>query len=144
MIVVDANLLIYAYSERSSLHREAKRWLERAFSGPEAVGLPWSSIHAFLRIITRPPLLDLPLSMEQAAKAVHQWLEQPTVAIINPRERYWTILQKLMIHSQIRGDLVMDAHLAALTIENAGTLHTTDKDFTRFEDLRVVNPLQKS
>lgn len=142
MIVIDANLLIYAYSERSLLHHQAKRWLERVFSAPDPVGIPWSSMHAFLRIITRPPLLDRPLSMEHAARAVGQWLEQPNVVVLNPRERYWTILQKLLVHSQIRGDLVMDAHLAALTIENAGILHTTDKDFTRFEELRVVNPFE--
>ena len=143
MIVIDANLLIYAYNEASELHAGGRRWLERALSGADPVRLPWSSIHAFLRIMTQPSLFERALSMQRAAAIVDQWLAQPHVSIIEPGRRYWLIFRQLLPKAQIRGNLVMDAHLAALTLEQAGTLYTTDKDFSRFDELRVVNPLAR-
>ncbi len=80
--------------------------------------------------------------MQQAATAIAKWLAQPVVSVIQPAERYWEIFHRLVIDSQIRPNLVIDAHLAALTIEHGGTLYTTDKDFSRFDELRTVNPLE--
>lgn len=141
MIVLDANLLVYAYTESAKSHARARRWLERTLSGSDPVRIPWTSIHAFLRIVTHPSLYEAPLSMERAASAVEQWLEQPHVDVLLPGARYRSILRELFSQGQVRGNLVMDAHLAALTIEHAGTLYTTDRDFSRFDELRIVNPI---
>ena len=41
MILVDANLLIYAVNRDAPGHRKAKSWLESAISGTETVGFSW-------------------------------------------------------------------------------------------------------
>jgi len=141
VIIIDANLLIYAYMETSPLGRKARRWLEGMLNGNDPVRIPWSTIHAFLRITTQPSLFERPYAIDEASAIVAEWLEQPAVAVLEPGERYWPILRRLLGSSQVRGNLVMDAHLASLTIEHGGTLNTTDKDFARFEGLRCINPL---
>ena len=142
MIVVDANLLIYAYTASSSEHASARRWVEAVFSGKDPVRIPWSTIHAFLRITTQSSLFEKPYTIADAASIVESWMEQPAVAVLEQGDRYWSIFRRLLRDSQIRGSLVMDAHLAALSLEHGGTLFTTDKDFARFENLRVTNPLK--
>lgn len=104
--------------------------------------LAWSTIHAFLRITTHPAVFSRPFSMEEVATVVNEWLSLPNVGTLEPGGQYWAILKTLLGTGQIRGDLVMDAHLAALTLEHGGTLYTTDRDFSRFRELRVVNPLE--
>lgn len=140
MILVDANLLLYAY-DPSSLHHEAARdWLERTFSKPEHIGLTWMTILAFVRITTSPRPLEHPLSITEAAAIVSGWLERPLVTVLNPGERHWKILHDLLTKGQAHGPLVMDAHLAALAIENGATLASGDRDFTRFPGLKLLNP----
>ncbi len=141
MIVVDANLLIYAYTTSSPEHVKARRWVETAFSGKDPVRIPWSTIHAFLRITTQSALFERPYTIADATAIVESWLEQPSVAVLEQGSRYWAIFRRLLRDSQVRGNLVMDAHLAALSIEHGGTLFTTDRDFARFDELRVINPL---
>ena len=141
MIVIDANLLLYAYNRSASAHRSAKAWLERTLSRPDSVGIPWQSVSAFLRIATNPNLPDS-LPMQKAVALVNQWLIRPQVQTLAPGERHWTIYRQMLIEGQVRGPLTSDAQLAALTIEFGGGLHTTDRDFTRFPGLRWINPLQ--
>lgn len=142
MILVDANLLIYAYDGSSPSHEAARTWLEEAVSGYEPVGLAWQTVLAFLRIVTHPRVFERPLLIDEAVAIVSTWLGQPSVRLLQPTDRHWTLLSRLLPHAQARGPLVMDAHLAALAIEHGATLHTTDRDFRRFSDLRVVHPLE--
>ncbi len=141
MIVLDANLLVYAYHPQSPLHQRAKTWVEAAFAGQEPVRLPWQTISAFLRLTTSPKVFQAPLTIEEAEAAVSAWLELPAVGPIDPGERYWTILRTLLVKAQVTGPLVSDAVLAALAIEHGATLCTTDRDFRRFEGLRLSNPI---
>ena len=141
MILVDANILLYAYLARSEHHAAARAWAEAAFSGPVPVRLAWTTILAFLRISTNPGLRGRPLRMEEAAAVVDEWLSQPNVDILTPGERHWEILRDLLKAAQVRGALTSDAHLAALAIEHGATLCTCDRDFTRFPGLRILNPL---
>ena len=78
MIVVDANLLIYAVNEDAPAHQKAKSWLEAAVSGTETVGLPWIVLLAFLRLTTRPGLFQKPMSVDAAFEVVDAWLRQPS------------------------------------------------------------------
>lgn len=141
MIVVDANILIYAYHPRSPFHQRAKTWIETVFEGNDPVRLPWSTVLAFLRITTNPKVFEHPLSIEEAAAAAASWLEVPGVAPIDPGERYWSILRQLLVDSRATGALVSDAALAALAFEHGATLATTDRDFRRFPGLKLLNPL---
>lgn len=142
MILVDANLLLYAYVPESEQHEQARAWLEEAFSGPEPVKLAWDSILAFLRIRTDPRLYRRPLSISEAVSVVSEWLSEPSVGILHPEERHWAIFSKLLSAAQVRAELVMDAHLAALAIEHGAVLCTNDKDFARFPGLSVQYPLE--
>lgn len=141
MILVDANLLLYAYHERAEQHRAARAWLEATLSGSELVRFPWITLWAFLRISTNPRVFEQPLTGREATQAVSSWLAQPIAAVLEPAERYWQILEGLMQEGQVAGPLVMDAAIAALAIEHGATLHTTDRDFSRFDGLKWRNPL---
>jgi uncharacterized protein len=142
LIVLDANILLYAYDSASSHHKQAREWVEQTFSHSPSIGIPWQIIAAFLRIATNPRLPGDRFSFEEAAEVVEQWLAQPNIRTLSPGDEHWTILRRMAIEGQARGPLVADAQLAALTVEYGGVLHTTDRDFARFPELRWTNPLK--
>lgn len=142
MIVLDANLLLYAYDSESQRHAKARAWIEQVFSDGTPLGLPWQTVTAFLRIVTNPRLSGNRYTPTEAVQIVDQWLQQPNVRLLSPGDQHWIILRQMLMDGQARGPLVSDAHLAALTIEYGGILHTTDRDFARFPGLRWKNPLE--
>ena len=141
MIVVDANLLIYAYDLDSAHHKKSLSWLEELLSGVEAVGLPWQSVSAFLRVITNRRLPGMRVSLEQAVQVVDEWLQQPNVQVLVPPDQHWSVLRQMILEGRASGPLVSDAEIAAITIEQGAVLHTTDRDFARFPGLRWKNPI---
>jgi uncharacterized protein len=141
MILIDANLLLYAYHPRAEQHAASKAWLEAVLIGSGLVRFAWVTLWAFLRISTNPRVFDRPLSVAEAQAAVSSWLNQPSAGILDPGERHWDILCRLMQEGQATGPLVMDAVLAALALEHGATLNTTDRDFTRFPGLKWKNRL---
>ncbi len=141
MIVLDANILLYAYDRASSLHANARSWVERVFSVTVLVWIPYSTVAAFLRITTNPKLPGERYTIAEAEQVVDRWMEQPNVRLLSPGDDHWPLFRKMMVEGQAHGPLVSDAHLAALTMECGGILHTTDRDFTRFPGLRWTNPL---
>ena len=141
MILIDANLLLYAYDPRAGRHQSSRAWFESALSGSEFVRFAWVSLWAFARISTNPRVFERPLSAPEAAAAVSSWLEQPVAGILEPGERHLEIFSRLLVEGQAAGPLVMDAALAAIAIEHGATLYTTDRDFARFPGLDWVDPL---
>jgi len=141
MLVLDANILIYAINRNASLHGVAKGWLEKAMSGRETIGLPWNVLLAFLRVTTRPGLFAKPISIESALDIVDSWFAQPVVSVIEPGPRHLAILRQLLRPLGTGANLVPDAHLAAIAIEHGAELCSTDADFGRFSALRWRNPL---
>lgn len=141
MIVLDANILLYAYDATSARHTAARAWVEQVFSGTAPVGLPWQTIAAFLRIMTNVRLPGERLTPSEAVAIVDGWLEQPCVQAVASGELHWGVFRQMLVEGQATGPLASDAHLAALTIECGGVLHTTDRDFARFPSLRWTNPL---
>jgi toxin-antitoxin system PIN domain toxin len=141
VIVLDANLLLYAYDTGSVMHRAARAWIEQVFSQGEPIGVPWQTVGAFLRVTTNPKLRGDRFTIEEAAAIVDLWLAQPNVRLLGPGERHWSILKPAMVDGQVRGPMITDAQLAAVTVEFGGVLHTTDRDFARFPGLRWVNPI---
>jgi uncharacterized protein len=142
MILVDANLLIYAYNPAAEQHAAAKRWLETVIAGRTPVRLAWVTVLAFVRIMTHPQVFRRPFSIQEAVEAVDSWLAQPSVAMIGPSDDHWSVLRQLLLNGQASGPLSTDAHLAALAVEHGATLFTTDRDFARFPGLAFVNPLE--
>jgi toxin-antitoxin system PIN domain toxin len=144
MILVDSNLLVYAYNADAPEHDRARRWWEETMKGEEAIGLAWVVILAFIRLTTAPQLFKTPLSCDEACRFVDAWLEQAAVEIVQPTPRHWTLLKEQLQIGQASAKLTTDAHLAALAIEHGATLYTSDRDFTRFPGLKFVNPLDTS
>lgn len=141
MILVDANLLIYATDADSAHHARARAWVEELLSGATPVGLAWVVILAFLRITTRHGVLRRPYTPERAFRFIDEWLNQPYVSALGPGEHHWPILRNLLKATGTAGNLVSDAHLAALAIEHGCTVYSTDHDFKRFPGVEHVNPL---
>lgn len=141
MIVIDANVLLYAYDARSPRHAPARAWLERAMNQERDVRIGLASVLAFARLATDPRVFALPLTVETATGHVTSWLARPNVSIAMPADGHWSRLGLLATEAQARGPLLMDAHLATLVAEHGATLITTDRDFARFAGLRFENPI---
>jgi len=142
VILVDANLLIYAKVSDFSQHEGARAWLDSELGGRTGVGLPWPSLLAFVRLVSNPRIFERPLSVAEAWSQVEEWLDVPVTWIPEPTDRHRPTLASL-IPDVGRSELVPDAHLAALAMEYGLVLHTTDRDFSRFTGLRWRNPLQE-
>ena len=140
MILVDANVLLHAYHPRAEAHARCRVWVEQAFSDEEPVAIAWVTLLAFIRISTSGRVFEQPLLAGEALAAVASWLERPSVSVLEAGEACWEIFRQLVVEAQVTGPLVMDAFLAALALENGATLATTDRDFTRFPGLKLVNP----
>jgi toxin-antitoxin system PIN domain toxin len=143
VILVDVNLLLYATNASAGQHRTAREWLDRQLFEAPRVGLPWTTLLGFLRLATNPRVIMRPLSMTAAWQQVTQWLACESAWIPSPTERHADVLGKLLAEPGIYGNLVPDAHLAALAIEHGLTLCSTDGDFARFSELKWLNPLSR-
>lgn len=143
MIMPDTNLLVYAYNDGALQHREAVLWLEEQLSGREPVAFTWSTLSGFIRISTNRRIPRQPASAQQAVDVVDGWLRRPVARIIRPGDRHWAILRSLLLAVNVGGNLVTDAHLAALAIEHDCELCSADTDFARFPGLRWSNPLRR-
>ncbi len=140
MILVDTNILVYAWNASASDHERAAAWLEDRLNGVPGVGLPWASLLSFVRLVTNQRIFDTPMPVGDAWSQVEEWLALPNVFTPEPAHRHAEILRSLMPEVG-RADLVPDAHLAALAIEYGLTLQSADRDFARFTGLKWENPL---
>lgn len=141
MILVDANLLVYAHVRSFPQHLKASGWLDHQINGTAQVGLPWPSLLAFVRLISNPRIFDRPVPVLIAWQQVEDWLGQETVWVPSPTPRHQEVLGHLMAYAEGRANLVPDAHLAALAIEHGLRLCSADGDFARFDGLDWHNPL---
>lgn len=141
MIVVDQNLLIYAYNEASPLHAKAREFWERSLSRGRAVGMSWAVVLGFVRLTTHPRVLTEPLSPAAALDRVDAWFTRSNVRLLEPGPRHLLILRDLFQATGVGASLTTDTHLAALAIEHQAELCSNDSDFGRFPGLRWTNPL---
>lgn len=141
MILVDANLLIYAYTSSAAQHGPARTWLDTRLSGRQRVGLPWESLVAFMRVVTHPRLAAPPVATATAWRQVEQWLDAPWAWIPLPTDRHAETLGTLLSLTGVAGPHVHDAQLAALALQHGLVLCSTDRDFSRYPGLRWENPL---
>jgi toxin-antitoxin system PIN domain toxin len=141
VILVDANLLIYAVNRDLPQHKQARNWWERMLSGTARVGMPWVSVMAFLRICTNPRIFSAPLPPEAAIAYIDEWLDQPPVQLVAPGAGHWAILRNLLLQTGMAANLATDAHIAALALEQGYSVYSADNDFRRFPGLKHINPL---
>ncbi|WP_110589503.1 TA system VapC family ribonuclease toxin [Microbacterium suaedae] len=140
MKLVDANVLLNAINSSAPHHEEAHAWLDRALSGSDVVAFAWQPLLAFIRIASHPTLMPTPLTGVQATDIVAQWTAHPGTQILHPTARHGDILRRLLDASPSAGNLVNDAHIAALAVEHRATVVTYDADFQRFPEVNWQLP----
>ncbi len=141
-MIPDINLLVYAYDQDSPFHDDSRRWWEGLMNGLERVGLPWVVATGFIRVITSARPLRRPPPVGIAVEIVQEWFRFPHIVAINPGAAHLTLLQQNLTAAGVGGNLVTDAHIAALAIEYQAEVHSNDLDFGRFPGLRWRNPLR--
>lgn len=144
MILVDANLLVYAHVASMDQHAAARRWLDDQLNNGARVGLPWPSLLSFVRLVSNPRIFARAETVASAWRQVEDWLGCATVWTPQPTDRHAHILKRFLTRHALKSNLVPDAHLAALAVEHGLSLCSTDGDFARFEGLQWVNPLEAS
>lgn len=140
MKLVDANVLLYAVNSDAERHEEARTWLDTALSGRATVAFSWIVLLAFVRLTTKIDLFPSPLTVDQALDRVEAWLAAPPAVVVEPTPDHTRIVRRLLGSVGVGGNLVNDAHLAALAIEHRCVVVSYDLDFTRFEGVTVERP----
>jgi uncharacterized protein len=139
---IDVNILLYASDTDSPMHDRASNFLRQCVSGREVFCLAWVSLMSYLRMATHPAIFSRPLAHEEAARNIEALLAVPHCRVISEEERFWDRYRQVSQDLPIRGNLVPDAHLAALLSQHGVvTLYTHDRDFRRFDFLDVRDPL---
>ncbi|NIS71981.1 MAG: PIN domain-containing protein [Proteobacteria bacterium] len=142
MIAVDSNLLVYAHREDSPWHDAAYARMVELAEGRTAWAIPWPCLHEFLAIVTHPRIYAPPTPLVAAMDQVEAWLEAPSVILLSESEGYWSELRSAVQAGRVSGSLVHDARVAALCkLHGVRELWTADRDFGRFPELKVRNPL---
>jgi len=142
VIAVDTNVLVYAHRRDSAFHDPAAAAIRAIAERPAPWALPWPCVHEFYSIATHPRIYDPPSSPAEAISQVAAWLESPSVAPLSEGETYWSVLSALLTSAKVSGPLVHDARIAALCLSQGVTeLWTADRDFSRFPQLKITNPL---
>jgi toxin-antitoxin system PIN domain toxin len=141
VILPDTNLLLYAYNSTDPRHTLARNWFKEVVNGSEPVAFCWPVILGFLRVSTNQRAFLQAFEIAEAIEIVNRWLRQPNSVVIAQTERHWVVLSDLLIKGQVRGPVTTDAEIAALAVEHGATVYSADRDFLRFPNVTLVNPL---
>ena len=138
---LDVNILLCASDSSSAVHAGALDLLRSVALGDEVCYLPWPTVMGYLRIATHPRIFSTPLSPTEAQGNVDRLLERPHVRCVGEADGFWEVYRNLTRDVPARGNLVPDAHIAAILKQHdIRTLYTRDRDFARFAFLRVIDP----
>ena len=140
MKLVDANVLLYAVNSDADHHERSRRWLDESLSGEDTVAFAWIALLSFVRLATREGLFPHPLSMDGAMDRVDSWLSAPSAVVLEPTIEHGRVLRSLLAPLTTAGNLVNDAHLAALAVEHKCDIVSFDSDFSRFAGVRWREP----
>jgi toxin-antitoxin system PIN domain toxin len=144
VIAVDTNILVYAHREDSPFHDAAARCVAELAQGRALWAIPWPCVHEFLAIVTHPRIYDPPTPLARALDQVDAWLEAPALVLLAEAEQHWGVLRPLVAAARVTGARIHDARIVALCRQHGvRELWSADRDFTRFRDLTVVNPLAR-
>jgi uncharacterized protein len=136
VVVVDANVLLYAVDRESLHHDQARSWLDASLAGTEAVGLAWIAMLAFIRLTTSTSVFPTPMTADDAVGQIEAWLHAPAAVVVEPTARHAGLLRGLLSDAGTGGNLTSDAHLAALATEHGADIVSYDRDFARFPGVR--------
>lgn len=137
----DANVLLYASDEASPYHARARAFVERLPAADELVYVFWPTVMAYLRVATHPGVFEQPLPLAEAVANIEQLLALPNVQVTGEQDRFWSLYRRVAGEADARGNLVPDAQLVALMVENGvRTIWTHDRDFRRFPGIESRDP----
>ncbi len=140
MKLVDANVLLYAVNVDARHHERARTWLDGALSGDDTVGFAWIALLAFARLVTKVDLFPAPLTVDEAFDRIDAWTATPAAVMLTPGPDHIGIVRRLLSAVGVGGNLVNDAHLAALAIEHRAAIVSFDNDFSRFDGVMWEEP----
>jgi toxin-antitoxin system PIN domain toxin len=140
VILPDVNVLVHAHNEDSAVHEEARHWWDACLAGPEGLGLAWAALLGFIRLTTNRRVVARPLPVTDVTSRISSWLALPHVHLAQPSDGHFARLRAELERLGTAGNLTTDAHLAVLAMERGYVLYTTDADFSRFPELRWINP----
>jgi len=144
VIAIDTNLLVYAHREDSPFHEAADRCIAQCAEGRANWAIPWPCLHEFFAVVTHPRIYNPPTPAARALGQIDAWLESPSLVLLTEGDQHWPRLRELVSKGRVTGPAVHDARIAALCLQHGATvLWSADRDFGRFAQLRVVNPLAK-
>jgi uncharacterized protein len=137
---IDTNILLYASNSRSESFATAYALVERVARGPELLYVFWPVAMGFLRLSTNPAVTDEPLSPSEAISSLSDLIERPHVRTPGESPGFLSIYREL-VSAGTRGKDVTDSHIAALMRQHGvGTIYTRDRDFRRFDGIKVEDP----
>jgi uncharacterized protein len=138
--LVDANVLLYAVNTDADHHERSRRWIDDALSGGDTVAFAWIALLAFVRLATKGGLFPSPLTVDGAMDRVDAWVAAAPAVVVEPTSDHASIVRRLLRETGVGGNLVNDAHLAALAVEHRCTIVSFDNDFGRFSGVDWTSP----
>ena len=142
MIAVDTNLLVYAHREDSEWHAQAEACVRALAESRAAWAIPWPCLHEFLAIVTHRRIYRPPSPVPSALAQIDAWLESPSLVLLSEGSAHWPRLRCVIGQARVAGPAVHDARIAAICLDHGvQELWSADRDFNRFPELSVRNPL---
>jgi toxin-antitoxin system PIN domain toxin len=140
---VDTNVLVFAEISTSPHHAKARAALAGLAEGAIPWAIPWPCVYEFLRIVTHPRVYHPPVPLRLVLEDLRRILDAPTLVLLHETPNHADVMFRVLQESQVTGNLIHDAHIAALCIENGvAELITGDRDFARFRSLKTRNPFE--
>ena len=140
MLCVDVNVLVDAFLQDAAAHEAAFGWLDSACDGTEPVLVTTGVAAAFVRVVTNRRLWKVPASPDAALAFIAALETSPVFRWHQPGQPCWGIFTTLVSDLRLSGNDIPDAYLAATALEAGATLVTSDRGFTRFRSLRLLDP----
>lgn len=141
MRAVDTNILVYAEIASSRHNQGARELLRELAEGSLPWAIPWPCIYEFLRVVTHPRVFHPPAPLEIALGDLKAVLDSPSLLLLTETPRHFKVMETILRDSGVTGNLIHDAHIAALCVEHGVTeLLTGDRDFSRFRGLKIIDP----
>lgn len=138
MILLDVNVLIAVHRDDHLVHADVRAWFDALMERGDDFGVPVTAWASFLRIVTNRRVFVVPTPASDAFAFMQAIRAQPGHVRAEPGDRHLALLRRLCEEADAVGDLVPDAVLAAITLENGAQLATLDRDFARFDSVATI------